>query len=214
MNTAKRKKTTKTVVVLLVAASLVSIGSYQAFAKRGGGHGGYGDHFMRGGGHGGYCDNSMMTGKMNRGPQGKSALGLWKNPRIVEKLGITDEQIAQLKEADFTAREKHIALQAELEAARLNMQKSFSAETVDRDAALKLAQETAEIRSKMFVQRTENRLQALEILTQEQHDKLKELRMEFRGGRHHNGKGLGMNRGNGQGPMYPNSANDTFSPNS
>lgn len=198
MNTSIKKQTTKTAIVLVVAASLVTIGSFQALAKRGGGHGGYGE-------------NPGMMGKMERGPQGRSALGLWNNPKIVEELGITDEQIAQLKEADFAAREKQIALQAELEATRLTMQKTFSADTIDRDAAVKLAQKTADIRGKMFVQRTENRLQALDILTEEQHDKLKELRVEFRGGKPQKGKGFGMRDGNGQGPRYLNSADGSNS---
>ena len=195
MNTISGKQTGKTILIGLVAASLVTIGSYQAFAKRHGGQGGYYNQ--------GEC--GMMTGQMQRGPQGRSALGLWKNPVVIEELGLSDEQVNKLKEADFAAREKQIGLQGELEAVRLNMQKTFSADPVDKEAALKFAQEKADIKSKMSVQRVESRLLVREILTSEQLDKLKQLRMEYRGGKHQRGKGFGMRSGNGQGPGYLNS---------
>ena len=59
----------------------------------------------------------------------RSALGIWRNPQMVQKLELTPEQVKKVREADFTFREKQLPLKAQLESLRLQMEKAFSDES-------------------------------------------------------------------------------------
>ena len=102
-----------------------------------------------------------------------SPLGIWRNPKMVRQLGLTDEQVAGLREADFAHREKRLKLKSELDALHLDMEKLFSADAVDEANVLQLAQKISDLKGKLFVQRIESRLAVAKLLTVEQLKKLK-----------------------------------------
>jgi Spy/CpxP family protein refolding chaperone len=100
--------------------------------------------------------------------QYRQAFGIWRNPQTVKNLELSDTQVAQIKEADFAFREKHLAWKAQLDGLRLQMDRGFSEETVDDAAIISLAEKMADIRSKLFVQRIESRLALGKILNADQ----------------------------------------------
>jgi hypothetical protein len=100
----------------------------------------------------------------------------WRNPKIIDELKISEEQISKLKEADFTFREKTLALKAQLDNLHLQMEKAFSAEPVNKSTVIGLAQKIADLRGKRFIQDTEFKLTIEGLLTT---DQLKKLKFDF-----------------------------------
>ncbi|CAK8717539.1 MAG: hypothetical protein D3917_07120 [Candidatus Electrothrix sp. AX5] len=152
----------------------------------------------RKGGGQGQGSGCAMKGGQN-GKQFGGALGVWKNAQAVKDLGLNDEQVHKLKEADFAAREKQLALRAEMNSLQLKMEQAFSTDKVDEAAVRNLSKKIATVKGQMIEQRTETKLIMNKLLTPEQIAKLKTLRQ----GRKGQGKnGNGMNKPckmNGQG---------------
>ncbi len=109
------------------------------------------------------------------GPDGhhRPPLGFWRNPQLVKDLGLTDEQVKQVREADFSYREKHLTLRFQLDGLRLQMDKAFSADTVDNAAVRQLAAKIVDTQGQMVVQDVEARLMLGEVLNADQIDQLK-----------------------------------------
>jgi len=109
-----------------------------------------------------------------------STCRLWRDPRIVQDLGITDEQIKGLRDADFAFREKELKLKSQLDGLRLKMEKAFSDETVVESDVLELAQKISDVKGKMFIQDIESRLALKKILNADQIKKLRQHEMHPR----------------------------------
>ena len=103
----------------------------------------------------------------------RPALGIWRNPQMVQKLELTTEQVKQVQDVDFASREKRLTLKAQLDGFRLQMDKSFSNDVVDDTAVLSLAQKISDVEGKLFVQKVESRLALGKILNADQIKKLK-----------------------------------------
>jgi len=103
----------------------------------------------------------------------RPALGFWRNQQLVKDLGLTDEQIRNVREADFSYREKQLALRFQLDGLRLQMDKALSTDTVDKTAVRQLAARIADTQGQMFVQDVVARLTLGELLNADQIDKLK-----------------------------------------
>ncbi len=139
----------------------------------------------------------------------RTALGIWQSQQTIDRLALTEEQVQQLREADFTSREKRLALKTDLDKLRLQMDKAFSQDASDKKAVRQLAEKVADVQGKMFVQKTEDRLNLETILTSDQIEKLKlDSRYQRRGGygsgkrsygRYHRGGGYGQGGGYGDG---------------
>ena len=106
--------------------------------------------------------------KGHRGP----SLGIWRNPQMVQELELTENQIKQIKDIDFTFREKHLVLKMQLDSFHLQLDKAFSNDRVDDTAVLKIAQAVSDVESKLFVQNVESRLALGKILTADQIKKM------------------------------------------
>ena len=119
------------------------------------------------------------------GPEGhhRPPLGFWRNPQLVKDLGLTDDQVKQVREADFNFREKHLALKYQRDGLRLKMDQAFSADAVDNAAVRQLAQKMADIQGQILVQDVEARLTLGELLNADQIDQLKKHEMSRQ--RHH-----------------------------
>jgi Spy/CpxP family protein refolding chaperone len=120
-------------------------------------------------------------GQSGKGFEGKgyhsSPLGVWRSPQMVGKLALTDGQVDQLRDLEFSHREKQQASRAELDSLRLQMDKAFTEKSVDNAVVRQTAEKLADVKGRMFVEKTEVRLALQEILTAEQLDKLKQYRM-------------------------------------
>lgn len=180
MNANFGKKLGKGVVVSIIMVFLIS--SFAAASPWG--DRGRGDGYGKGKGHGFPC-------------------GIWRNPKMVEELGLTDEQVAKLKDSDFALREKKIELKSRVDALHLQMEKAFSEDVVDEAAVRQLAEKITDLRGKLFTQGVESRLEVRKLLSADQLTKLKTL--EFQSKQRH-----GKKRGKGKRhcPMYENSDMD------
>ncbi|XOF35247.1 MAG: Spy/CpxP family protein refolding chaperone [Candidatus Electrothrix sp. YB6] len=147
------------------------------------------------GGQGQGKGGCAMKGGQNWNQGRGAGMGIWRNTQMIQNLGLSEEQVSKLKEADFTAREKQQALWAEMDSLRLKLDHAFSADTVDEDAVRQLSEKMAAVKGRMVVQRTETRLALRNLLTPEQIDKLSTLRQNRRSAGQ--GMGQGMGRGNG-----------------
>ncbi len=103
----------------------------------------------------------------------KTALGIWRDPQMVQKLELTTEQVKQLRDADFVFHEKHLELKAQLGRFRLQMDKAFSDDIVNNTAVLALAENISDVKGKLFIQKIETRLAVGKLLNADQIKKLK-----------------------------------------
>jgi len=101
-----------------------------------------------------------------------SPLGIWRNPKMIQELGLTDEQVKGLREADFAHREKRLQLKSKLDGLHLEMEKLFSADPVNEAKVLQLAQKISDLKGKLFVRKIESRLAVGKLLTADQLKKL------------------------------------------
>lgn len=141
------------------------------------------------------CDGRDGRGFDGKGPH-RPALGIWRHPQMGRQLELTETQIKQLKDADFTFREKRLALKAQLDRLHLQMEKMFSEDSVDETACLNTAQKMSDVKSKMFVQQVESRLALGKILNADQIKKLEQH------GMHQRKRGLRKGNKHGSG-RYP-----------
>ena len=134
------------------------------------------------------------NGEKGQGVYGKrqhhSPLGIWRNPQMVEKLQLTDQQVNQLRDLDFAHREKQQAFKAQLDSLRLQMDKAFTDDSVDKATVRQTAEKMADIKGSMFVEKIDSRLALEELLTADQVDLLEQYKM--------NRKRTGMQQGRKQ----------------
>ena len=165
MNTELIKKLGKGVMGLLISTAFIAICAIPAMA-----------------GMPAPADTWQERG-MDRQKHHQPALGIWRNPQMIQKLELSKKQVNQLREADFTSRKKQLELKAQLDSFRLQMDKAFSGDSVDDKAVRLLAEKIAGVKGDLFVQNVESRLTVGKILSADQMDKLKLHRM------HHKKKG-------------------------
>jgi len=104
----------------------------------------------------------------------RPVLGIWRDPQMVQKLGLTAEQVKQVRDADFTFRENRLQLKGQLDSLRLQMDKAFSDDVVDDKAVLSLAEKISDVKGKLFIQKIEARLAVGKLLNADQINKLKQ----------------------------------------
>jgi len=102
-----------------------------------------------------------------------SPLGIWRNPKMIQELGLTDEQVKGLREADFTYREKRLKLKSKLNGLHLEMEKLFFADPLNEAEVLQLAQKISDQKGKLFIWKIESRLAVGKLLTADQLKKMK-----------------------------------------
>lgn len=127
--------------------------------------------------------------------------------RAAQELGLTDEQIKQMRETVSGSAEKMKDLNARIEKAALTQAELLKADTLDEAAVLKAVQEAGELRTQMAMLRVRQLIAAHKVLTPEQRVKardmaarrLQQARQRFQeGGRDGSGKGR-EGRGDRQG---------------
>jgi Spy/CpxP family protein refolding chaperone len=102
------------------------------------------------------------------------------NPAMREKLGITDEQAAKIRQQTFDFQKAEIRGRAEVQVKRLELNQLLTAANPDRAA---IDQKLEQISAAQLAQRklwVNYRLDMRAALTSEQRQKLQNLREEFR----------------------------------
>lgn len=155
MKTNLKKKVDTGIMVLLMATAFIAVGIIPAMAGTGA------------------SADVWQERPLGRHKHHPPALGIWRNPQLVEELELTREQISQLRDADFTTLEKRLKLKGQLDGYRLQLDKAFSDDSVDGKAVHQLAEKIAGIKGDLFVQDVVSRLTLGEILSANQLDKLK-----------------------------------------
>lgn len=107
----------------------------------------------------------------------QGTLSIWQNQQLIKDLKLTDEQVNQLRGADFSFREKQLEYRAQIDGYRLKMDKAFSESKVDNAVVRSLAEKISDVRGKMFIQKVEARLALNQYLTAEQIDQLEQQRL-------------------------------------
>lgn len=160
MNTQLKKKLGASFMVLLISASFIAVCTIQTMAGMPAPEG------------------PWQERGMGRPRPHLPALGIWRNPQMVQKLELSQKQVDQLRDADFTTREKQLELKAQLDRFRLQMDKALSGDSVDDQAVRLLAEKMAGVKGDLFVQDVESRLTVANILSADQMDKIKRHRMQ------------------------------------
>jgi Spy/CpxP family protein refolding chaperone len=113
--------------------------------------------------------------------------------KIIDMLELTDQQKEQIQEIRQEYRKKIIPLHADLKLARIDLRESFSdnrGEKQVKDAAEKVS----EIRNKIYMLKIDERLDIRGTLTEEQLDKVSDLRTMWRHKRMRSGRHEGKER--------------------
>lgn len=97
-----------------------------------------------------------------------SLTAIWHDARWVKDLGLTDEQVTQLKEADYLLREKKIQLQAQLSQEELSLEKAIGATPIEETTIVPLARKIADLRGQVYLLEVETTLRIRKLFTTEQ----------------------------------------------
>lgn len=109
------------------------------------------------------------------------------NPEKAKELGVTDDQVAELRDIAYKARLQTIKLRAESETARVELEQLMSADQPDEAAILKAVENAGRIETEIQKARVQETLRVRAMLGEEQVAKLRnalcEQREERRGDR-------------------------------
>ena len=153
-----------------------------------------------GGGPGG-GPGSMNRPPMERafGPMGAGARGWWNNPRMVEKLKLTDDQRKAMDTILMQHREKLIDLRANLEKAELALQPLMSADTPNEAATTAQIDKVVQARADLERANARFLLAIREKLTADQWKQIQTTQQERGFGPRRDGDGDRGRRGGGPG---------------
>lgn len=121
-------------------------------------------------------------------------------PEVTKAAGISDEQIATLRDARFDFDRRAIDLRAELEKAGLDQARLMTQPEIDEAAVMSAVEHAGQVRTELAKLKIQQLLLVKKTLTEEQLQKLREVAKErMRHGRdgrdrHQRGRGKGMNK--------------------
>ncbi len=188
---------------LTIGAMAVSLVAATAYAQNRGGRGmGRGAAVGKGMGRG-------AGGGMGRGMERGMARGKGMR-QLLQQVGLSSEQIERLDEIRFQARRKTIDLRAELRKAHLDLRHQLRRYDADRGDAMGKLDKIQQLKLELHKIKLGARLDARKVMTEEQWEKLRDLRGQrgpqhrmHRRMRHHRfGPGMGRGMGRGMGPGW------------
>jgi Spy/CpxP family protein refolding chaperone len=118
----------------------------------------------------------LMTERMEEGAILERILA---NPKVVGELGLSEEQVNQLKTASQALQQKQTQLRHEMQQAALEQAKIMTAATLDEEALLKAVETTGAVRTEIAKLRIRQLILVKKTLTPEQMAKAKEMRQRF-----------------------------------
>lgn len=104
----------------------------------------------------------------------------WKRPRIVQALGLTAPQTAELEKIFAQSRPKIIDLKADLEKKQFAYQQAMTADKVDRKEVAALIEAREQARAQLQKELSLMELDMRQVLTPEQREKAEALRAQLR----------------------------------
>jgi Spy/CpxP family protein refolding chaperone len=115
---------------------------------------------------------------------------------FADRLGLSQEQRAEMEKVQVTFRKEQIRQRAELQVARLELAELLAASTIDDKAVLAKAQTVSQLEAAQVKRRIEHRLAMAKVLTPEQRQRARELGLgrHWRGGKEHEGSFDGRGR--------------------
>lgn len=128
------------------------------------------------------ADRGMMPGAFG-GMMGDPAVMAATNPKIAEKIGLSDEAREQIKKLDVDNREKVKELQAKTREAMEKQAQLMKAEKIDEAAVMAAIDELFECRKEMAKTQTKRLIGVKALLTPEQITKATEFMKELRADR-------------------------------
>ena len=113
---------------------------------------------------------SLVNADPPRGHMGEKA----------DELGLTDQQMKDLKELQYNFRKTGIGLRADLKEARLELRHQMMQESPDKKEIARLVDQVAQAHKQVLKHEVDRKLAAKEILTPEQYEKFMQRRGEGR----------------------------------
>lgn len=110
-----------------------------------------------------------------------------------DELGLTDQQIKEMREIQYNFRKTSIGLRADLKEARLELRHQMMQESTDEKEIARLVDQVAEAQKRVLKNEVERKLAMKEVLTPEQFEKFIQMRGKFK--RERMGKGRDSRRG-------------------
>lgn len=104
------------------------------------------------------------------------------NPRMAEKLGLTEDQIAQMRTAAEGAKAQRETLMNQMKEAGKAQAEAMTAENIDENDVMSKVEEIGRIRTEMAKQQTRQLMAIQKILTPEQRARIKEHMQKMRDG--------------------------------
>lgn len=117
----------------------------------------------------------------------------WSDPDIQQKVGLSPEQVDQIKALYAGHRPRMIDLRSDLRERQLELEQLLEAPTVDEAALGQKIDEVTAARAELDKERLTTLAAVRNVLSAEQYGKLRSMECHFRGGP----RGLGMMRGGG-----------------
>ncbi|RMF66326.1 MAG: periplasmic heavy metal sensor [Calditrichaeota bacterium] len=122
-----------------------------------------------------------VNGQPRFGPRGHHPIPL---KLLAEKLELSEEQQAQMRELRFAGKKLEIELRSKIELHELQLHKLLEEESADLDAMKKEIQKVAELQGQLRFSKIETQQKIKDVLTPEQLQKLEELQRERHRGGH------------------------------
>ncbi len=119
----------------------------------------------------------------------------WRNPRVAEEIGLSDQQKQQLEKISQASRLKSIDLRADLEKQQVILGPMLQTYHPDEAQVLSQVDKVSQARAALEKERVQTMLATRNVLTEEQWNKLKESRMGFHRSFRRQGFSRSMRRG-------------------
>lgn len=103
----------------------------------------------------------------------------WKNPKLAQEVGLTDQQTAKLDKISYESQLQMIDLRATLDKERLMLGRQLQADHPNEDAVLGQVDKVSQARAAVERARVQTLLATRSVLSAEQWKKLKAARMDF-----------------------------------
>ena len=152
---------------------------------------GFGQHFFEARTIGPMGDSNVMWFHHGRFGQ------WWRNPELVEKIGLNDQQKQQLEKISQADKLKMIDLRADLEKQQVILEPMLQAYHPDENQVLAQVEKVSQARAAIETERVQSMLASRNVLSEEQWNKLKDSRMTF----HRSFRGRDVHRH--MGPQIP-----------
>jgi Spy/CpxP family protein refolding chaperone len=145
-------------------------------------------------------------GMRGHGRPGFMLARLVNNPDIREKLGITDDQAAKIRQQSSAFRISEVRSRADVQVKRIELRDLLTADNPDRAAIDSKLEEISAVRLASAKARVDYFLSMKDALTPEQRQKLKDMMMNRFQGRGRGGFGGGPRHPHPMGPGQPGNA--------